>query len=381
MKNKLSLEILRIIVVALVISVVANLVAGLIGYSYFNKATIDEIVTEWIREDDYDDFAEFQRERDDIFNRFEAILNMSIIIFFALFVYIRINKKISYVSEISEELRFIGSGRLDHRIEVKGSNEITSLAESINDMSRALEKHIGEERDLLKSEQQLITGISHDIRTPLSAIIGYLYVIKDKQYSSPEEEAQYLQIALDKSLRLQQLLDELLEMATLQEAHKKIEVHPMSLPSFEELYIRYVQDELNNSAPNISQVNLCVSNEAYHQIMLNETYTYRVMDNLISNVKKYALPGQAVDIYMVDADTFTELHIQNACDERTLEKSNQLLERFFKVDEARTDLEGAGLGLNICKAIMEKQGGYIKIKPLIQEKRIDIALGFKKENV
>lgn len=358
---------------ALIVSISLSVGISYFGGSYFDKLAMESN----IRRQDSNTERTLGDFADDSGDIYEIGLNVSIIVGFSVFVYYFINKKALYIRSISEDLNFIAGGNLSHRINVQGNNEISSLAESINNMTSALEKHIDEEESLSQSKQRLITGLSHDLRAPLSSIIGYLYVLRDGQYSSQDEHDKYLHVAMEKSIRLQKLLDDMLEIASLQEKDMKISTVAISISDFEVHFVNYIMIELQNICSDFSGVNTSFySGEKKDRILLNNMFTYRVLDNLISNIYKYSLKNMPVEICVLGKEQYLELHVINHCDEETLNKASNLTERFFKVDSSRTSEDGSGLGLNISKEIMEKQNGYLKIESNNEKGQIIVILGF-----
>jgi len=358
---------------AISISILLSVGINYFGGPYFDKLAIENRM----KMDNVDKNITLRDFFDDIGDFFELALSVVIIIGCSMFIYYFINKKILYITDISESLNIIGGGNLKHTIPVKGNNEIASLAKSINRMSAALEQHIEDERKILQSEQRLITGISHDLRAPLSSVIGYVYVLKDKQYRTEEEQAQYLEVVLEKSLRVQKLLDDLLEMATLQESEMSIQTMIVSVTDFENHFVDYIATELRNNCPNVSEVFTRYSNQKeLKQIVVNNMFTYRVLDNVISNISKYATSEMPVEIQVKVKSDYIELKIANHCEERILVQADKLTERFFKVDSSRSAEDGSGLGLNICKEIMEKQRGYLRMETNLNEGQIIVVLGF-----
>jgi len=375
LRSKLSIEILKIILIALVVSVGLSVAFNYYGEPYFSPES--QIIGE---EEEKNPDLTAKDLVDDKGDFFEISFNVSIIIGFSFFIYYFINKKALYITDISNGLDIIGGGKLDYEIEVKGNDEIASLAESINSMSQALMTHIQEERKILQSEQRLITGISHDLRAPLSSIIGYMYVLKDKQYRTVEEQEKYVSVVLEKSLRLQGLLDDLLEMAKLQEKDMTIQTYLVDVNNFKEVFVDYLATELKDNCPNVSDIIVEYSDAfEYKKIYINNMFTYRVLDNAISNIYKYAMINHPVEIAINDQGDFVELQIANVCDDNTLEQADQLTERFFKVDNSRTAEDGSGLGLNICMEIMEKQDGYLNMRTNNDKNQIIVVLGFRVE--
>jgi len=379
LRSRLSFEILQIILVALLVSVLLNLGLNYFGGPYFDEIAIQNRIQFEEKQKDGTVTMGIGDYLDDEGDIIELAINISIIVCFSIIVYYFINKKVKYITEISNDLTSIGGGNLDYKIREVGNNEITELAKSINVMSETLGMHIDEERKILQSQHRLITGISHDLRAPLSAIIGYLYVLKDKQYTQEEDHDAYVGVALDKSLRLQELLDKLLEMATVQEQDMEIHTTITGIDEFKRAFVHYIQNEIDIICDNVDSVKVDIRvSDDNQELYLNNMFTLRVFDNLVSNIQKYALNHSRVDITLTEENEFVELRLSNECDEETFKSSDKLIERFYQVDQSRTREDSFGLGLNICMGIMEKQQGYLKIEMDEKNQKIIVVLGFRK---
>jgi signal transduction histidine kinase len=118
----------------------------------------------------------------------------------------------------------ISRGDLDHKIVIQGHDELSTLAESINDMSRNLKERMEAERAIEKSKNELITNVSHDLKTPLTSIIGYLALIKEGKYESDEMLSEYVDIVYDKSEGLKNLIRDLFDYTMLSNTRELI--HP-----------------------------------------------------------------------------------------------------------------------------------------------------------
>ena len=137
------------------------------------------------------------------------------VILFIFLIYFGIRKKVKYIEYISSSIKEISKGNLSYRLEMKGEDELASVANQINLMENSLLNMIEKERQNDKIQRELITNISHDLKTPLTIILGYLDIIKTKAYKSENEEEKYIEIAYEKALLLQKMVLNLFELVKL----------------------------------------------------------------------------------------------------------------------------------------------------------------------
>ena len=128
------------------------------------------------------------------------------LIFIITFLYV-INRKVKDLDEISDGIKFIANGDLSYRLKIRGADEVSNIANNINLMASEIEKKIQSERAAEKTKSELITNVSHDLRTPLTSIMGYIGLLKDKRYKNEEEMNEYLNIAFNKSEKLKILIE------------------------------------------------------------------------------------------------------------------------------------------------------------------------------
>jgi len=161
---------------------------------------------------------------------FIAWFSTAIVAFILIFIFL-IRKKIMYLKLISNTVQHIASGELGQTIDIKGKDELSQLALNINYMSQELEQKFIHERLMEKEKNELITNISHDLRTPLTSIIGYLKLLKDGQYKHEEQLQEYFETIYSKSLRLKHLIDELFEFSRLSSPDVKLNLSDVDMVS------------------------------------------------------------------------------------------------------------------------------------------------------
>ena len=164
-----------------------------------------------------------------------------------------------YLEEIAAGVRFISSGDLSYRVEEKGKDEIKNLAENINNMASEIQERMEAERRAEKTKSELITNVSHDLRTPLTSVMGYIGLIKAGKYEDENMMKEYLDIAFNKSNQLKELIEDLFNIVDI---HTKCDSRQTNADiirnmSYEELgdLLQSVSSGVENGSPFIS---LCV---------------------------------------------------------------------------------------------------------------------------
>lgn len=281
----------------------------------------------------------------------------ALLITFLLSFYFITNSKMRYIEHVSKGLLEISKGNLDYRIKRHGDDELTSLADNINTMAQELKNQIESERMAEKSKNELITNVSHDLRTPLTSIKGYLGLIKEKRYKEEKELEQYVNIAYNKAEKLEGLINDLFEYTKLTKGGVVLEKEKIILNGLLEQLI----EEL---VPISEENNIVIKQEFINEkiaVNIDANKTVRVFDNLFMNAIRYSLkPGEIKAILKKEED-FAVVVIENKCEDLTSEDLSKLFSRFYRVEKSRSsDTGGSGLGLAIAKNIVELQEGSIK---------------------
>lgn len=232
-------------------------------------------------------------------------------------------------------------------------------------MSQQLSKKIQEERRLESVKNELITNVSHDLRTPLTSIMGYLGLVKDTKKITEEQKNEYLNTAFNKAKKLKVLIDDLFEYTKV--SHKGIllkkEIIPMN---------QMVDQILEEFIPILEEKNLFLEKQIMPDNILckiDSDKIFRVFDNLIMNAIKYSLNPSILSV-----ETFIKggkwwFCIENQSENLDEIDFTKMFERFYKKDKSRNSKqEGSGLGLAIAKSIVDLHSGYIGVERTKEDK-------------
>lgn len=282
---------------------------------------------------------------------------MTAIASFIFIFYWMTKRKMAYVEELARGLAEISKGYFGFRVAQRSKDELGSLAASINKMAEALQKTIEEERKAERTKNELITNVSHDLRTPLTLIMGYLRLLKDKHFEDPKQAENYLQIAYSKSEKLKALIDDLFEYTKL--SNQAIHMNPEKvclnelLEQLTEELVTYAEENGLHLERDITAERIVLSMDA-HKII-------RVFENLLGNAVKYSRKPGTIRIRLerVENDG-AKVTITNHGDPIPEDELPRLFDRFYRVDASRTSATGgSGLGLAIAKSIVEAHHGEI----------------------
>jgi len=277
-------------------------------------------------------------------------------VFFVLTFLLLINKKIKYLKYISKRVKEIANEGFGSTIDIKGNDEISALCLNINSMSKELKSKFDHERDLERVKYELISGVSHDLRTPLTSIKGYLQLLKDKQYQTPEQLETFIEVAFNKTEMLENLIENLFEYTRLAGQETKLEFQRLCLNDI-------VNQVIMDYGPLFEKENLelkaSIPDEKYY-VQIDPHIYVRVIENLLGNALKYSLKPGEVWVLLSAEDHGVKMTIQNNGQVIDAESLSHLFDRFYRIEKSRSkETGGAGLGLAIAKNIVELHGGKI----------------------
>lgn len=259
------------------------------------------------------------------------------------------NRLIDGVSEIVK-------GNLDHKIETDSKigiyKELTDNINHIGDgLKKAIETSIKDER--MKTE--LITNVSHDLKTPLTSIINYINLLKTEKMPTKDAE-HYVEVLDGKAQRLKQLTDDLVEAAKATSGNIELNMMPLTFNELMSQSIGEFEDKF--SKKNLSIVAHYPDDPV--SILADGRRMYRVLENVFQNVYKYAMPGTRVYIDLLEKEDILIFEVKNVSEAPLNIRPEELMERFTRGDASRTT-EGSGLGLSIAKDLTCLQGGTFDI--------------------
>ncbi len=283
------------------------------------------------------------------------IIILSVIFFVGLFFKLS-NRRINYINEISKKVENIAKGNLSTFIDLKGNDELTSLAGNINYMAYSLKERSEYEEKIEKSKRELITNMSHDLRSPLTSIIGYLNLIKDDKYENKKNLKEYAEISYNKAIQLKELTDRLFEYTKITSEKMIVEKQKIDV----NLLINQIKEEYAYIIKfNKLQLKTNIKKEKSY-ISADPLLIVRLFENLIMNAVKYAKkPGD----FIIETDSDEEniyVRFKNKIEEKfDSEELENIFERMYIKDVSRNEGKSSGLGLAISKEIVEINGGEI----------------------
>ena len=268
-------------------------------------------------------------------------------------------KSIAYISRISDAIESISEGDLNTSVEVVGDDEFSSMAANLNKMVDDIRKLMDKERESERTKNELITNVAHDLRTPLTSIIGYLELLSGKVTLPPEMQKKYIDIAYSKAKRLEKLIEDLFGFTKMNYGKLSMHVGRVDI-------IKLLSQLLEESYPNFADKNLSYelqSNVPAKVITADGNLLARLFDNLINNAIKYGADGKRVLVKVHGERDTVQVSVINYGYVIPAEELPLIFDKFYRVEQSRsTHTGGTGLGLAIVKSIVEMHGGTITVK-------------------
>ena len=261
-------------------------------------------------------------------------------------------------------IRKFREGDLKARITTKGDTELDKVAMTFNEMANTIEKNIEALKGLDKLRKELITNISHDLKTPIASIKGYAETLALKKESlSAEESSRYLQIVINSSEKLERLVDELFELSKLETGQIAVHREPFSI-------VELIQD-IANKYRLISQekgINLdIVLSKNISLVDADIALIDRALQNLIDNAIKFCKTGDTVTIEVKETNTGDiTIYVNDSGPGIPSAELSFIFDRYYKGPRTENRVEGTGLGLAIVKKIMDLHGVVINVDSQIR---------------
>ena len=277
----------------------------------------------------------------------------------AIVVYWRLIRRYRQMQlrHVIDELHYIADGHFDHRIPFVVKTDLQKVIDSINALVDSTVASMEEERQIEQSKDDLITNVSHDIRTPLTSIIGYLGLLKSSELN--EDQTKYIQIAYDKALQMKALAEDLFEYTTLRSStNNKLVLAPLHVNSMlEQVAAGFeLEAEKKNITFNV------ITRPRDLVIDADAKMIVRMLNNLISNALKYGHGATEINLIANKVNNeFVELRVENNGEQIPKKSLQKIFDRFYRVESSRNlKTGGTGLGLAITKSIVDLHGGNIK---------------------
>lgn len=260
------------------------------------------------------------------------------------------------LDSVSKGISEIADGNFNVEIPIKHHDEIGNIAENVNTAARKLKKAVESGEYAKSSKDRLVVNIAHDLRTPLTSINGYLDLIINNNSLTEDKIRHYAQIAYNKSIRMERLIEELFEFTNFNYGNAKITKDKID---FSYLIKQIIEEFLPIFEHNKLEGRLFIKESPVY-IEANGDLIARVFDNIISNAVRYGNEGQYVDIELFQQENIAVARIINYDSLIPKDELDNIFETFYRVEKSRsTKTGGTGLGLAIAKNIIELHGGSI----------------------
>ena len=280
------------------------------------------------------------------------------ILVFAMAFLLLQGRSMSYIAKISAAMRNISDGDLNTTVEVVGDDEFADMAANLNRMVEEIRELMDKERESERTKNELITNIAHDLRTPLTSIIGYLELLSNGASIDPDMQKKYIDVTYTKAKRLQKLIEDLFGFTKLNYGKismrvSKVDIVKLLSQLLEEFYPTFMERglayELQSNVP--SKV-----------IKADGNLLARLFDNLINNAIKYGTEGKRILVKVHGTDTIVTVSVTNYGYVIPKEELPLLFDKFYRVEQPRSvNTGGTGLGLAIAKNIVDMHGGTIHV--------------------
>lgn len=302
----------------------------------------------------------------DLLNMFMNVFPMSMLMlltwffYFAAFLVLFQLRRYRYYAQMIRAVRHIAEGHFDRQVPVKQPKDFGILAGDINSLITELRRSLDDERRAEQTKNELITNVSHDLRTPLTSILGYLGLIDEDRYRDEVELRQYVVIANEKAKRLHVLINDLFEYTRMRGGALPLRTVPMNL-------VELVGQLLVQHRLGMEQAGMEAALHAPNGpvgIVGDPDKLVRVFENLLTNAMRYGRDGKRVDVSVTASGAEAVVDVANYGEPISAADLPFIFDRFYRADKSRTDGGeagggGSGLGLAIAKGIVEHHGGSI----------------------
>lgn len=278
-------------------------------------------------------------------------------IVFVLILFILIHRKIRYVHRLEQDLKILGSGNLEYSMTMRGNDELTILAEGIENLKNSILDQQLMKDEAEKANAELVTAMSHDLRTPLTSLIGYLELLTMHRYADEAQLHSYLEHCREKAFQMKKMSDRLFEYFLVYgKREQNYQFHMIDCEALLEELCNSQFFDWQEQGGSLE----CRVGELKGKLMVDSEYLQRVLDNLLSNLRKYGDMDYPLEIDASEQGDMLKIRIQN-----------HVLKREDKKESTQ-------IGLRTCRKIMEEHKGTFTWEQEGELFRVEIMLPLKK---
>ena len=262
------------------------------------------------------------------------------------------------VTELNEGMQKIAEGNLDFVLEPKGTGEIADLYENYNQMRLRLKETAEEKIQIDNQNRELVSNISHDLKTPITSIKGYVEGIMDGVADTPEKMDKYIRTIYNKANDMNRLINELTVYSGIDSNRIPYNFHKLNVADYFGDCVEEVGLDLDAKGIKLNYMNIAPPDTV---VIADPEQLKRVINNIINNSVKYMnKPDGVIDIRILDEPESVKVEIEDNGKGVSSKEIGHIFERFYRTDASRNSVQGgSGIGLSIVKKIIEDHGGYI----------------------
>ncbi len=281
------------------------------------------------------------------------------IVVFAVSFFLMMDRSLRYIGRISAARQNISEGDLNTPIEIQGDDEFSVMAENLNQMQEDIRDLMDRERESERTKNELITNVAHDLRTPLTSVLGYLELLSRADNLSEEVRAKYTDIALAKAKRLEKLIEDLFNFTKMTYGKVNMTVTELDI-------VKLLAQMVEEFYPSFKEKGLAYelrSNVSSKIITADANLMARLFGNLLNNAIKYGADGKKILVRVRAREESVTVSVTNYGYVIPAAELPLIFDKFYRVERSRSSQTGGtGLGLAICKNIVEMHGGSIRVE-------------------
>ena len=304
------------------------------------------------------------------------------IFFFSVYFVFFTKKIVDYFEQIDRGIEEFSEGNFDIEFEVRNEDELSNMARNLNRTTGEINRILAKERDEEKSRKEFITCIAHDLRTPLTSVIGYLQLVMAKAHASRSNEElqikneEYVKIAYEKAIRLQGLIEELFSFTKTDSTELRLHLTEIDV-------VKLMEQLADECYPSLQEAGLTLEFKTSAETIKIEAdgdLMARAIANLLTNGIKYGKDGKKIIIDLYRENENSDLHIRIINYGRLIPEKDidHIFDKFYRVEDSRSlQTGGAGLGLAITQNIVKLHGGCVNVKSDLSGTVFEIVLPAK----
>jgi signal transduction histidine kinase len=283
-----------------------------------------------------------------------------------------------YLERIAGGISEISAGDFTTRIDILNEDEFGFIASKLNQMTDDIRLLIENERKSESTKNELITSVAHDLRTPLTSIIGYLELVSEKDKLTPDIKEHYIEVAYSKSKRLEKLIEDLFAYTNLNFGEVTMEWSEIDM-------VKFIDQLLDEFYPSFQENGLeyeFLTNSSSALVAADGNLLARAFANLISNAIKYGRDGKSIILRLRKENEKVIVSVTNYGTLIPEKDLQHIFERFYRVEGSRSsETGGTGLGLAIAKSVIQMHGGTIEVRSDFDGTVFEVVLEEKKEGM